>query len=135
MKLFIGQVAYSYNYSHSEMSSRRCGLTRLSSLTFSFLMAIHSSTAILGGVCLLLVLGSAGYSVPSSAPFSDLFSVELTCSVFCLVCYIPQSNGLEDTFLKGIHCSGNCSSSGFQSRGNVCQCTCCNTRLQLPPRE
>jgi hypothetical protein len=37
--------------------------------------------------------------------------------------YSLQSNGLEDSFLKGIRCSGNCSSSGLNSRGNVCQCT------------
>jgi hypothetical protein len=45
--------------------------------------------------------------------------------LFRLVRYIPQSDRLEDTILKGICCSGNCSSSGFYSRGNVCQCTRC----------
>jgi hypothetical protein len=45
--------------------------------------------------------------------------------MFRLVSYLLQPDGLGDTFVKGLRCSGNCSSSGLHSHGNVCQCMRC----------
>jgi hypothetical protein len=66
----------------------------------------------------------------SSALSSALFATDLVSTL--VFSDLLQSDGLEDTFLKGIRCSRNCSSFGFHSRGNVCQRMCCrvyNCRL------
>jgi hypothetical protein len=103
-----------YNYNHSEIrSSSWCDLTSPSS-SGSWL----SWFLLWSQLCSVLVW--------SGLVWSPLWS-SLICLLFLssLISYLLQSGGLEDIFFMGIRCSGICSSPGFHSRGNVCQCTHC----------